>query len=118
MRGSAKTVFLAWTALLASFAGAGAQTAGEPPPPPSATEEERRSIFTIQVENDFFNLYGRSDRDYTNGARLGWLSPALTSLPPSWVSATTIPTFFGEAPADSVVRRFGVSIGQNIYTPA
>jgi lipid A 3-O-deacylase len=117
MHGCAKIAFLALIALQAIVVGARAQS-GEPPPPPSATEDEQRSIFTIQIENDFFNLYGRSDRDYTNGARLGWLSPALTSLPPSWVAATTIPTFFGEAPADSVVRRFGVSIGQNIYTPA
>jgi hypothetical protein len=118
MRGPAKTVFVVLTALLASIAGAGAQTPGEPPPPPSATDDEQRSIFTIQVENDFFNLFNRTDRDYTNGIMLGWLSPALTSMPPSLVAATTIPTFFGEAPSDSVVRRVGVTFGQNLYTPA
>src|SRR5262249_56404249 len=52
------------------------------------------------------------------GIRLGWLSPAMTSLPPAWVALTTIPTFLGEAPADSVVRRVGISVGQNLYTPA
>jgi hypothetical protein len=31
--------------------------------------DELRNIFTFQVENDFFNIYGRSDRDYTNGIR-------------------------------------------------
>jgi hypothetical protein len=89
----------------------------EPPPPPSATESESRSIFTFQVENDVFNRFSPTDRDYTNGVRLGWLSPAITDMPAGIVSLTTLPTFFGEAPSDSVVRRVGVSVGQNIYTP-
>jgi hypothetical protein len=117
MHGRAETVLVALTALLVTVAAARAET-GEPPPPPSATEDERRSIFTFQVENDFFNLFNRTDRDYTNGIRLGWLSPALTEIPPAWVALTTIPTFLGEPPSDSVVRRFGVSVGQNLYTPA
>ena len=77
---------------------------------------ENRSIVTFQVENDVFDRIGRSDRDYTNGVRLGWLSaPAIM---PSWLTAiTTVPTFFGEPPSTGVVRRYGVSIGQNLYTP-
>ena len=90
----------------------------DPPPPPSATESESRSIFTFQVENDVFNRFSPSDRDYTNGVRLGWLSPAITDMPAGWVALTTVPTFFGEPKSDSVVRRFGLSIGQNIYTPS
>jgi lipid A 3-O-deacylase len=86
-------------------------------PRPSATESESRSIFSIQVENDVFNRFGPTDRDYTNGIRLGWLSPAITDMSPGLVALTTLPTFFGEPPSDSVVRRVGVSIGQNIYTP-
>ena len=91
--------------------------ADDPPPPPSATESESRSIFIFQVENDVFNRFSPTDRDYTNGIRIGWLSPAITAMPPGIVSMTTIPTFFGEPQSDSVVRRVGVSIGQNIYTP-
>ena len=117
MHGSATTAFLAMTAVLAVVAMARGQTS-EPPPPPSATESERRNIFTFQVENDVFNRFSPTDRDYTNGVRIGWLSPAITDMPASWVALTTIPTFLGEAPADSVVRRFGISVGQNIYTPA
>ena len=79
--------------------------------------DELRSIFTFQVENDYFNLIGKSDRDYTNGLRLGWLSPALPDLPDGLTSLTTIPTFFGEDPVSSVTRRLGISIGQNLYTP-
>lgn len=102
-------------ALLAVAAPARAQ---DPPPPPSATPSESRSIFSFQVENDVFNRFGPSDRDYTNGVRLGWLSPAITDMSPGLVAMTTVPTFLGEAAADSVVRRVGVSVGQNIYTPA
>jgi hypothetical protein len=112
----AKTAFLAMTALLAGGVVARGQTS-DPPPPASATEDEQRNIFTLQVENDVFNRFSPTDRDYTNGIRIGWLSPAITWLPSSWVALTTVPTFFGEGPSDSVVRRFGVSLGQNLYTP-
>jgi lipid A 3-O-deacylase len=112
----AKFAFLTMTALLAGGVAARGQTS-DPPPPASATEDEQRNIFTLQVENDVFNRFSPTDRDYTNGVRIGWLSPAITWLPSSWVALTTVPTFFGEGPSDSVVRRFGVSLGQNIYTP-
>ena len=80
--------------------------------------DELRNIFTIQIENDVFNRIGKSDRDYTNGVRFGWLSPALPELPDGLTRLVTIPTFFGETPATSVTRRVGISFGQNIYTPA
>ncbi len=79
--------------------------------------DELRNIFTLQVENDFFNPIGRSDRDYTNGIRLGWLSPALPDLSPGLADLLTLPTIFGEDPVTSVTRRIGVSFGQNLYTP-
>jgi len=112
----ATTIALAMAAQLAGACSARAQTA--PPPPPSATADEQRSIYTFQVENDVFNRIARSDRDYTSGVRVGWLSPALTELPAGMVAATTVPTFFGEPPSTSVIRRIAVSFGQNIYTPA
>ena len=112
----ATTIALAMAAHLAGACSARAQTA--PPPPPSATADEQRSIYTFQVENDVFNRIARSDRDYTSGVRVGWLSPALTELPAGMVAATTVPTFFGEPPSTSVIRRIAVSFGQNIYTPA
>ena len=84
---------------------------------PHPSPDELRNIFTFQVENDVFNRIGKSDRDYTNGVRFGWLSPRLPDLPDGLGSLTTFPTFFGEGPVSSVTRRFGISIGQNIYTP-
>ena len=98
-----------------SFAAAAPATAQ--PVPPSATDDERRSIYTIQVENDVFNRFSPSDRDYTSGVRLGWLSPAITEMSPGWIALTTVPTFFGEAAPDSVIRRFALSVGQAMYTP-
>ena len=38
-------------------------------------------------------------------------------MPRGLVAMTTIPTFLGEASADSVIRRVAISAGQNIYTP-
>ena len=60
----------------------------------------------------------RSDRDYTNGVRFGWLSPAITDHAGrgSWRSPRCRPSS-ARRQSDSVVRRVGVSIGQNIYTP-
>lgn len=117
----ANTVAVAIAAVAVAIAPAGAQsdssTEQKPPPRASATEDEQRSIYTIQIENDVFNRFGTSDRDYTSGVRLGWLSPAITEMPPGLVAMTTVPTFFGEPAADSVIRRFALSIGQNIYTP-
>jgi lipid A 3-O-deacylase len=112
----AKTIALAMAVHLAGSFDARAQTTT--PPPSSATEDEQRSIYTFQVENDVFNRIARSDRDYTSGVRFGWLSPALTELPAGIIAATTVPTFFGEPPSTSVIRRIAVSFGQNIYTPA
>ena len=97
--------------------GAAAQTAPTAPPKTSATDDERRSIYTFQIENDVFNRVAKSDRDYTSGIRIGWLSPAMTEMSPGLVALTTVPTFFGEGPTNSVIRRFAVSVGQNLYTP-
>ena len=116
MQGSiTKIAFLVMTALIASVEVVRAQTSE--PPPASATRDEQRNIFSFQVENDVFNRLSPTDRDYTNGVRFGWLSPAITTMPTGLVALTTIPTFLGEPPSDSVIRRVGVSIGQNIYTP-
>lgn len=115
----ATTIALAMAALCTAAPAAWTQSPPDAsrPPPPSATEDEQRNIYTFQVENDVFNRFGRSDRDYTSGVRIGWLSPAITEMPHGFVAMTTIPTFLGEAPADSVIRRVAVSVGQNIYTP-
>jgi lipid A 3-O-deacylase len=110
-----KTTALAAVFLMAGTVAVAAQQAI--PIDTTPDPDEQRNIFTFQVENDFFNIVGKSDRDYTNGLRIGWLSPALPELPEGWARMLTLPTFFGERPVGSVTRRVGVSIGQNLYTP-
>jgi lipid A 3-O-deacylase len=105
-------------AIAVVLAGAGSAAIAQPIAIDTTPEpDERRNIYTFQVDNDFFNIIGKSDRDYTNGLRFGWLSPALPDLPEGVTSLVTIPTFFGERPVTSATRRFGVSFGQNLYTP-
>ena len=106
----------AWAAIVlaASAVSAAAQRV---PIDTKPTADELRNIITFQVDNDFFNPIGNTDRDYTNGLRFGWLSPALPDLPDGIAALTNFPTFFGEDPVTSVTRRIGISIGQNIYTP-
>jgi len=104
-------------AAVAALAGVCPAMAQRIPMDTTPTPDELRWIFTLQIENDVFNRFSPTDRDYTNGVRFGVLSPALPDLPEAWVNLTTIPTFFGEAPVSSVTRRFGFSLGQNIYTP-
>jgi hypothetical protein len=108
-------LFATALALVIGSSTAGAQSI---PVDTNPDPDEKRDIFTIQIENDVFNRFGKSDRDYTSGVRFGWLSSALPDLPDSLVTLTTIPTFFGEGPASSVTRRVGISFGQNLYTPA
>ena len=110
-----RTTALAALLLLAQITTAAAQQFI--PIDTASAPDEQRSVFTLQVENDFFNLVGKSDRDYTNGLRIGWLSPALPDLPDGWARMLTLPTFLGEEPVTSVTRRVGVSVGQNLYTP-
>ena len=104
-------------AIAALALGGGAAQAQLPPIDTNPSPDELRNIFTLQIENDVFNRIGKSDRDYTNGVRFGWLSPALPDLPDAFARLTTFPTFFGEGPVSSVTRRVGISIGQNLYTP-
>jgi lipid A 3-O-deacylase len=116
MNGSiGKAVALAIVVVLAGLAASA--NAQRIPLDTTPEPDELRNIFTIQIENDVFNRIGQSDRDYTNGVRLGWLSPALPALPDGLSALVTIPTFFGEAPVTSVTRRVGIAIGQNLYTP-
>lgn len=108
---------MSFAAALAALAFALPAAAQRLPIDTTPEPDEQRNIFTLQIENDVFNRIGKSDRDYTNGVRFGWLSPALPDLPAGLANLITFPTFFGEDPVSSVTRRVGISIGQNIYTP-
>jgi hypothetical protein len=72
----------------------------EPLPDPSST-------IIIQLENDF--LVPESDRYYTNGFRIGYVSP--TDQVPDFMAQ------FGEAVLGPGQRRFAVELGQWLFTP-
>ena len=70
-------------------------------------------VFTIYTENDYF---GGTDENYTNGAKISWLSADLSEWGRTgWQHGllTSLP-FVNRADTQ---KNFGVSLGQQIYTP-
>jgi len=65
---------------------------------------------TFTLDND---LFGGSDRYYTNGVRLAWRSPAYT--PPEWLAEVGRAGGLLLPPAGA--RRWGLAVGQNLFTP-
>ena len=80
-------------------------SAADAPPRP----KDEAGIFSLSVEND---LFANTDRHYTNGIRLSYLS-AESDLP-QWVEAAAdaFPLF-----APDGKRRVGFALGQTMYTP-
>lgn len=74
--------------------------------PPRPADD--KAIITGVWENDKF---GHEDRDYTNGARLSWLSAEDTA-------PKTLNTLARLLPNDPTAHhRISVAVGQNMYTP-
>lgn len=72
------------------------------------------SVITFYLENDYF---GGTDRHYTNGAKLSWLSRDLVSWGQHGWRQTLVEALpFVNRP--DAQKNFGVALGQNIYTPA
>ena len=76
----------------------------QPPPPPDPA-----AIWSIQGENASVTTSGLSDRDYTNGIRLGWASAE--GGEPAFLDGVADKLWGGGA------RRIGVDFSQQIYTP-
>ena len=77
--------------------------------------DEPRGTLSIVVENDKFRSFDQSkqtDRNFTNGIRLNWISEVRAT--PGWGRelAGWIPLF----PSDGATR-VGYAFGQNMYTP-
>lgn len=95
---------------------------GEAPAPvptpavePEVPVERARAagVFTVYFENDYF---GGTDQNYTNGAKLSWLSGDLTDWGQSgWRRGFLEALPFVNNPGTQ--KNFGFSLGQNIYTP-
>lgn len=90
----------------------GAQPADDPADIP--TERARQAgVFTLYVENDYF---GGTDRHYTNGVKLSWLTDDLSD----WGRHGWRQDFLNALPFvnnPDTQKNLGFSIGQNIYTP-
>ena len=75
-----------------------------------------RGFITVQSENDLFANLTNTDRHYTNGIQLSWISgPDQT---PDWLapmSGLRIPGT--DRQAQTVDRRWGVALGHSIFTP-
>jgi hypothetical protein len=79
--------------------------------PNPARAQDPYGTFAISLENDAFS---RTDRNYTNGLQLAWRSPSAD--PPSWlawINRIAAPFF----PRDGAPR-WGLALGQTIYTPS
>lgn len=77
-------------------------------------QDPRRPSLTLQVEND---LFGFSDRHYTSGVRVAWLSRdhRTDELPLPWkIIDQSIPYWNNQS---FYAKNFGFAIGQHIYTP-
>ena len=89
--------------------------AEEPNPAPGAPidghkiDEDNKGIFSLVFENDIFSGH---DANYTNGIRLGWISPE-TNVP-DWLrwSADWLPL------DSSGNKRYSVAVGQSLFTPS
>lgn len=73
--------------------------------------------FTFRFEND---LFAGTDQDYTNGIKLSWISPDLTSFRdseklPDWGKAIVKKLPYSEVPG--LQRNIVFSLGQNMFTP-
>jgi lipid A 3-O-deacylase len=68
--------------------------------------------FTIQFEND---LFAGTDRNYTNGVRLSWLSPEGGKTLPILQHARDVLAMIAQD--ENRKTRFGWALGQEIYTP-
>ncbi|MEX2450480.1 MAG: lipid A deacylase LpxR family protein [Rhodospirillales bacterium] len=79
-------------------------------PAPVRANPEENGVLSVQIENDLFG--SGSDRHYSNGARLAWLSAE--NDVPDWVR-----TAAGFIPVFDVTGKLRTSyeIGHNIYTP-
>lgn len=73
--------------------------------------------FTFRFEND---LFASTDRDYTNGVKLSWISPDISHFRdsdklPDWGKAVVDKLPFSRE--EGLQRNIAFSIGQNIFTP-
>lgn len=94
-------------ALALTLAAAPHARAAEPLP------QDPAGTFSFTLEND---LFGGTDKYYTSGFLFSWRSPSYD--PPAWLTWLTEPVAALLLPRSAATqRRWGLALGQNIYTP-
>ncbi|MGJ3230944.1 MAG: lipid A deacylase LpxR family protein [Oceanicaulis sp.] len=94
--------------LIAALLMAGPTDADGRTDPPESTPEQ--GMVSVVVEND---LFGGTDRNYTNGLRAEWVRPAEES--PDWLRrAARLQPFVD---LDGVTFRDGFAVSHTLYTP-
>ncbi|MGV8995405.1 MAG: lipid A deacylase LpxR family protein [Parvibaculaceae bacterium] len=92
--------------------------AQEPVPDPAIAQDN--GFLTFTVENDLFAKVANTDRHYTNGLKISWMSAPTNDLP-EWLKSLSAPPLFGlltnEANITGTTHRIGVSLAQVIFTP-
>lgn len=81
-----------------------------PAPAASAPAENRIGTFSFKLDND---LFGGSDQYYTAGWQLSWRAPDYAPPPYArWLTDSTLPLL------PNGTQRWGLALGQQIFTPA
>ena len=109
MRGPLTAALL--TAAFSAMPGVVAARSGEVPQAEKAQDTEYRpGTWTFILENDVF---ANTDRDYTSGLRGSYVSPP--DGPEDGLHGAIARSLFGARAGDEI--RFGLAIGQSIFTP-
>lgn len=106
-RAVAMSSLLLSTALVALCFGVGVGTASAADAPPSPDG----GVFTFVIENDVLGELSQ-DRNYTNGVKLGWMTPK--GGEPRWADAMAKALTPIDAASDT---RLEFEIGQSMFTP-
>lgn len=106
MRLSQKTVLFAACMSMLAYSPLHAEEAEE-----KVKDKKELGTFSLTYEND---LFAGSDRYYTNGIRISWLSPEGDTVRPLQLVRDFLDTV---AQDNNKSTRFGLSLGQNMYTP-
>ncbi len=87
----------------------------------ASAESDQTKDWTLNLylDND---LFSQTDRDYTNGLRVSWVSPDITSYLddptlPAWIRAVNQKLTFFHDGREGLQRNLIFSVGQTLYTP-
>lgn len=87
-------------------------------PDPAITPDG--GFITLEVENDLFAKLANTDRHYTNGMKMSWLSAPTKDLP-DWLKSLSTPPlnnfFTNDDNITGTTYRVGIAIAHLIFTP-